>query len=87
MTTTERAYDVETIHTEERDITAATPLLAAQECADYQYSDDGARVVTLTWVGTGPDSAVAEYRAEWVETIGAESVERSARVVVRESRR
>lgn len=36
---------------------------AAREAAAWQWGDDGRHVVTLEWLGRGPDAAVAEYRA------------------------
>ena len=81
----ERAYLVEGCGADQT-LTATSPESAAREAAEWQYGDDGATPVTLTWVGTGPDGgSVAEYRAEWVETIGAESVTQTKRLVVREA--
>ena len=60
-------------------LTATSAEAAAQEAAEWQYGDDGAHVVTLTWRDAGSDSTtVAVYDCE----VDGESV---GRVVVREA--
>lgn len=58
-------------------LTAASAEAAAQEAAEWQHGDDGARTVTLTWRDAGSDSTtVAVYDCE----VDGESV---GRVTVR----
>lgn len=49
---------------------AASPEAAAQEVADFQYE----RSVTIEWIGTGPDRAIAEYRVADVEGDGYQRI-------------
>lgn len=61
-------------------VSAMSAKKAARHCARWQYSNFGEHAVTLEWIGTGPDAAIAEY------LVRVDGAIQTRRVVVRIAR-